>query len=248
MSTARYNDRMARLDSLATRYEPKVRTALIRGCAAAADAVEAGATPPVAAALVKNSFLVAVLQDLYERCGVAEARDEYYHLTTTYPLKGLLPAAVVADWTSRLRRFITTEGATSIRAITETVRKKVRAVLTEAAELGLSVQEAATKLRQEVATFSRQEAVTIVRTELISASNYGSLIGAQATGIRLQKVWLATPGARTRPSHREADGQAVGLQDFFTVGTGRGRYPGDPLLPAGERIRCRCTQIYRPVE
>lgn len=245
MPLQRYTARMARLDALEARYAPRVRAALIRGCEAAADAVAAGASAPVAAALVKNSFLVAALEDLYERCGVAEAKDEYAFLMTR---KAMFDPAVVTSWASRLRRFISTEGATSIRAITETVRKKVRAVLTEAAELGLSVPDAAKRLRQEVATFSKQEAVTIVRTELITASNVGSLLGAQATGLRLQKVWLATPGPRTRPSHRAADGQAVALDGFFTVGQSQGRYPGDPLLPAGERIRCRCTQTYKPLE
>lgn len=248
MPLQRYTAKMARLDALERRYVPKVRGAIIRGCEAAADAVEAGASPLVAAALVKNSFLVAALEDLYERCGLVEAKEEYDYLTTRYPQKALPGTALVASWAGRLRRFISTEGATSIRAISETVRKKVRAVLTEAAELGLSVPHAARMLREEVATFSQQEAVTIVRTELITAANVGSLLGAQATGLRLQKLWLATPGSRTRPSHQAANGQAVALDGFFTVGQSQGRYPGDPLLPAGERIRCRCTQTYKPLE
>lgn len=245
---ARYAARMARMDALEARYEPRVRRALIQGCEAAADAVAAGASPPVAAALFQNRFLVAVLEQLYEQCGGAEAREEYDYLTSTYPQKAQAPPAVATSWLSRLKRFITTEGATSIRSISETMRKKVRGVLVTAAEAGMGVAEAARELRKEVATFSRQEAVTIVRTELISASNFGSLLGAQATGLKLRKFWLSTPGPRTRPAHREADGQTVGLNDSFTVGGFMARYPGDPLLPAAQRIRCRCSQGYKPME
>jgi hypothetical protein len=248
MPLARYNARMTRLDALAARYEPRVRAALIRGCEAAAEAVAVGATPAVAAALVRNAFLVAVLENMYEQCGMAEARDEYDYLTAEYPRKAQAPDEVATGWVARLRRFITTEGATSIRGITETVRKKVRAVLVQAAEAGQGVAEAARTLRAEVATFSRAEAVTIVRTELITASNLGSLMGAEATGLQLDKVWLATPGARTRPTHQAANGQKVGLSQSFTVGGFAARYPGDPLLPAKERVQCRCTQTYRPRE
>lgn len=242
---ARYTARMARLDALALKFEPRVRRALILGCEQAAEAVILGASPEVAAALVKNAPLVAALQDLYETCGLAEAREEYDYLTTTYPEKAQAPPGVKDSWAARLRRFITTEGATSIRAITDTVRKKVRAVLTDAAEAGMGVVEAARELRSQVATFSTQQSVSIVRTELISAANQGSLLGAEATGLKLRKFWLATPGPRTRPTHQAANGQTVGLQDFFTVGGEQARYPGDPLLSAKERVRCRCTIAYK---
>lgn len=244
----RYAERMARLDALEARFLPRMRAALIRSAEAAADSIASGASPAVAAALVKPAFLVAVLEDLYEQGGLAEAQEEYDYLTTAYPRKALPGVALIADWTSRLRRFITTEGATSIRAITEATRSIIRRVLTDAADRGLGVAEAARELRSQVATLSVERSISIVRTELIAASNQGSLLGAQATGLKLQKVWLATPGPRTRPTHREANGQATTMEGWFTVGDARGRYPGDPLLPAGERVRCRCTVTYRPLE
>lgn len=239
---------MARLDALALKFEPRVRRALILGCEAAAEAVAVGASPEVAAALVKNAYLVAALSDMYEACGLAEAQDEYDHLTTTYPRKAQAPADLITSWAGRLRRFISTEGAASIRAITDTVRKKVREVLNVAAEEGLGIAEAARALRREVAAFSGQQAVSIVRTELISASNAGSLMGAESTGLTLEKFWIATPGSRTRPTHAAADGQTVPMRGFFTVGGEPARYPGDPLLSAGERIRCRCSIGYKPAE
>lgn len=241
-----YAARMARLDTLAARFAPRIRVALIRDAEAAAAAVEAGATPEVAAALVSARFLQPALEELYVAAGLPEATLQYDELTSRQ--KALPGVALVADWTTRLRRFISTEGATSIRAISAATRGIIRSVLRTAATDGLSIPDTARALRTKIAALSVERAESIARTELISASSYGSLLGAQATGLRLLQVWLATPGPRTRPTHREAGGQAVPLGSTFTVGGAAARYPGDPLLPAGERVRCRCTVTYRPVE
>lgn len=247
MSLSRYIQRLARLDTLAARYEPRTRVAIIRACETSAEAAAAGASPEVAAGLVRMLFVQDVLSDMIERCGVAEATEEYDYLTRTYQ-KALPGAATVASWAARLRRYISTEAATSLRAISATIRGKVRAVLQQAADEGLGARDAASLLRSEVATFSVKQAEAIVRTELIGASNAASLMGAEATGLRLRKVWLATPGPRTRPTHREAGGQVTSLASSFTVGGFPARYPGDPLLPASERIRCRCSITYEPVD
>ncbi|SDY98152.1 phage minor head protein [Hymenobacter psychrophilus] len=240
-----YAARMARLDALAARYAPRLRVALQRDCEAAVAAAEAGASPAVAAAVAGTRFTRAVLEDLYVASGVAEARLQYDALTTT---KAEAPAGLLDVWTSRLRRFISTEGALSLRGIAAGTRAIVVRVLTQAAEAGQGVAEAARTLRQQVAELSQARAVSICRTELISASNYGSLLGAEATGVKLRKRWIATVGPRTRPTHRAADGQRVPLAGTFTVGGAAARYPGDPLLPASERVRCRCAIGFEPVE
>lgn len=59
----------------------------------------------------------------------------------------------------------------------------------------------------------------------------------------LKKKWVATPGSRTRPSHREANGQVVPIHEPFTVGGHQAQFPLDPNLPARESIRCRCRMV-----
>jgi hypothetical protein len=91
----------------------------------------------------------------------------------------------------------------------------------------------------------------IVRTEVIAASGHGSMVGAQAAadafGIDLEAEWLATVGdGRTRESHLEANGQRVPLGGLFSIGGYPARYPADPMLPAAQRIRCRCAVVYVP--
>lgn len=68
----------------------------------------------------------------------------------------------------------------------------------------------------------------------------------RATARRIQeqglswKKWVAHHDDRTRPAHREADGQTVPATDTFTVGGFRMRYPKDPSAPLHLTINCRC--------
>ncbi len=80
----------------------------------------------------------------------------------------------------------------------------------------------------------------------MAASNYGSQEAAKASDLSLNKVWLATNDGHTRPDHREADGQMVGMDEPFEVGGEQLMYPGDISLGASakEIVYCRCTQYY----
>lgn len=241
-----YHAARARQEALAPKYAKKLRRALQLSVEPSIAMHEAGASPELAAAAVTSKQVIAVLAALYVDCGLAEARITYDSLTPA--VKALAPVALVSQWGARLKNFITGEGAESVRRITETTRKKVKQVLQQAAAAGDGVAVAAKKLRGEVAAFSVARSKRIVRTELVSASNYGSTLGAEATGLRLEKFWIATPGPRTRPEHQAADGQGAPLRDgFFVVGGEPCRYPGDPLLSASMRINCRCAIGYRKI-
>ncbi len=239
-----YHARIARLTALEARYIKQMRRALVVSAERAVAAHLAGASPELAAAMVTSARVIEVLEKLYVTCGDTEARIQYEELTPA--TKALAPPAVISRWGQRLRQFITTEGAAAVRGITETTRRIVRQALTESAAAGDGIAVAARRLRERVATLAPQRAVRIVRTELVAASNVGSLLGAEATGLKLEKFWIATPDGRTRPDHARANGQGAPLQaGFFQVGGYRCRYPGDPLLPASERCNCRCAVGYR---
>jgi len=93
----------------------------------------------------------------------------------------------------------------------------------------------------------RNRAVVVARTESLSAYNGGSYDAFQILedelGEPLEKVWLATMDPRTRDSHFIADGQRAALDGVFSVGGASALFPGDPTLPAAERIQCRCTML-----
>lgn len=239
----------ARRVAYEARFVPRIRAELIRQGDVAAAALEAGSTAELAAAMVKGDGLVGVLSDLYAVCGVSFATTQYDELTQTKALqvKRLPGAELITGWVSRLRRFFTGEGRTRATAMVETTRDIITRTIRDAQADGLSVPDTASLLRQRVATLSQARAVVIARTELVASSNLGSLMGAQATGLKLTMEWLATPGPRTRDTHRRADGQTVPLGSTFTVGGNLLRYPGDPLAPAAEVVNCRCTLTYKPV-
>lgn len=155
-------------------------------------------------------------------------------------------------WLDAVTRFIQQEGGALIALIDETTLSIVRAVIEEGVREGLSVQDMAVLLLEQWPDIADYRAERIVRTEVIRASNFGALEAARQTAeelqIELQKVWLATPDARTRDSHAAADGQTVGLEEDFVVGGHPASYPGDSRLPPEESIQCRCALAIEPVD
>lgn len=90
-------------------------------------------------------------------------------------------------------------------------------------------------------------ATVVARTEAIGALNAGRADAFTAVAEEMdepmEKVWIATTDSRTRPSHREADGQRVPVAGTFTVGGFSLAFPGDPSGPPQEVIQCRCTTL-----
>lgn len=87
----------------------------------------------------------------------------------------------------------------------------------------------------------------IARTETNTSVNAGTLEAAKAEASlwdeELQKAWIATTDPRTRDSHFRADGQRRALGEKFQIGEHEADFPGDPSLPAGECINCRCSLL-----
>lgn len=108
---------------------------------------------------------------------------------------------------------------------------------------GESIPQLAARVRGSASTTAKT-ATLVARSAVVSASNAGSIDMARATGLPMEKEWLATPDARTRPTHRAADGQRVPLSEPFTVGGYSADHPGVYTLPPAERYNCRCTQAY----
>jgi hypothetical protein len=99
----------------------------------------------------------------------------------------------------------------------------------------------------DVATW-KNRARTVARTEVVGAYNGGlhdafSMIVAEDPETAWAKRWLATEDQRTRPDHREADGQTVPFGQPFTVGGFLMMHPHDPDAPAKETINCRCVEL-----
>lgn len=130
--------------------------------------------------------------------------------------------------------------------------------IAEGAGLGESIPKLAERVDRLLTDHSLDQwpnrAVVVARTETIGALNAGRTDAFTAVTEVLddrefEHMWLATADTRTRPTHREADGQRVPLGTPFTVGGHQLARPGDPTAPGSEVIQCRCTTLLlRPGE
>jgi HK97 family phage portal protein len=82
----------------------------------------------------------------------------------------------------------------------------------------------------------------IARTETMRASNAGAQALYKKWGVR-KKEWLTSLDGRERPSHHDANGQVVAIDEPFIVGGSQMMQPGDQNAPIGEVANCRCTVL-----
>jgi len=187
----------------------------------------------------------AVLQTVYSRVGsdfMTEAFEEVKGIRN-YTIK----STVDDYWEQSMVFYIEKNRYPLITSVANTYKGVLNRVLQEGVSQGLGASELAKLVTQAVPGLSRNRALVISRTEVINASNMGANYGAQATGLPLQKEWIATMDSRTRTDHVEADAMTVGMEEPFVLADGsRLLWPGDNSFgaPADQTIQCRCTQGY----
>lgn len=98
----------------------------------------------------------------------------------------------------------------------------------------------------------KHRAETIARTEALSAVHQGvdeAFSQAIDSGVIDQDdligTWHSARDNRVRDSHLTLNGQKRKRGQTWAVAGGELRYPGDPLAPAGERIKCRCVVTWQ---
>lgn len=123
-----------------------------------------------------------------------------------------------------------------------------RNAIAEGLKAGESIPDIATRIRY-AAGITEPRARVIARTEshgarnTVNAATIRRAASAFAQPNAFTRRWQAAEDARTRPTHVEADGQTVALNEPFTVGLASLDFPGDPAGPPEEVINCRCTTI-----
>lgn len=131
-------------------------------------------------------------------------------------------------------------GREAAEQVQERMTGDISEALAEAYEDGMGIPEMAQMLQDEVfPDMQGYEAERVARTESISAANRGRQSGFEDADVPYQR-WMARDDSQTRHSHNEADNQVVEVGEQFEVGGHSARFPGDPSLPPGERINCRC--------
>lgn len=91
-------------------------------------------------------------------------------------------------------------------------------------------------------------AETIARTEAMSALGAAqdealrqAVESGSVQAFQIRRVWRSASDLRVRHTHRDLNGDSVGLDETFMSPSGATlRYPGDPSAPTSERVNCRC--------
>lgn len=125
-----------------------------------------------------------------------------------------------------------------IQNVTETTRRQIVNAVDAGYREGATLPEVASSVRAIIPRLAQWRADMIARTETHGAANYGSQEAAGALGLPLRKEWLAAHDERTRPSHADADGDKIGMDERFQVGESYLEYPGDPAGDPEEVINC----------
>ena len=125
-------------------------------------------------------------------------------------------------------------------------KRQISACVTSSILQGNSVKGMADDLQTKIPTMNRDSAIRTARTAVTNAQNAGrmdSYVAATKMGIEMEREWVSTLDARTRPEHAEADGQVVGVDEPFIVGGEKLMFPGDRSGSGWNIYNCRCTQI-----
>jgi hypothetical protein len=188
--------------------------------------------------------IVEAFNEVYVRVGQAFAKEQADEFKSThgYRVKEAPAVSVQRDY---IEAWVARECGQRIVGITSTTQRLMQSIVKRGVAEGLGVDRTQALIRTEFTAMSRMRAERIARTEIVSASNMGSQLAAESTGLTLVKEWLATRDDRTRDDHAEADGQTVGLNDYFVVGGEQMMQPGDPSASGAQTINCRCVAVYR---
>ena len=85
----------------------------------------------------------------------------------------------------------------------------------------------------------------IARTEghrIQQEATYNLQIRAVQKGAKIFKQWDSTLDRKTRPTHRELDGQTIGVTEYYKNSNGKALYPGGFGDPK-EDCNCRCCLV-----
>lgn len=139
-------------------------------------------------------------------------------------------------------------------AISADLRTPVANAIAQAWAEGRSVVQTVRMIEAAVNGIAPARATMLARTDLISLSNgaNANVVGILNDAAREagedppinSKTWLSSQDGRVRPTHQDADGQTVPVDQPYNVGGYDIAYPGDPDGPDEEVINCRCTELY----
>jgi uncharacterized protein with gpF-like domain len=205
-----------------------------------------GITKEMADMLVTKAPMETAYKTVYVRVGMQAAANTLRFVNSVASKKSL-PGFFSEQWRKLMEAFYNDQSASRVSDVTETTREKIRQVLADSQDLPISQQ--ATYITDTLGAndFNRNRALMIARTESTTAANFGALQGGLSSDYETRKQWLAVLDNNTRIDHADANGQTVGMDDTFEVGSSLMQYPGDMSAPANQVCNCRCNLVIVPM-
>ena len=165
---------------------------------------------------------------------------------------GMFNAEAVAK---EIDRTVESQIGQLVKGINDTSKKDIGKIVSTGIEKGQDMKQIAKEIdKLYLEEYIPKRSMTIARTETIKSSNMGSFLGANASPVKLDKVWLSTKDSRTRSApesnfdHVHPNNQVRDMDAPFDVSNEKLMYPCDSSLgaKAGNVINCRCTMFYKP--
>jgi hypothetical protein len=202
--------------------------------------------------LVQQKPLYSGLEKIYTKVGVSAATFSYDWIRNSVPKnkKDFIIDFFNAAWYEEMVNFFRLVGGTTVQGIDDTTRNIINNLLSNILGQNLSRRDQA-KLFQETLNdpaYNRARSLVIARTESTKTANFGINMGAESSDYEVQKFWINTRDARTRPSHLAMTKDRIALNQPFMVGDVRMMYPGEVGAPAAEVVNCRCVMATEAVK
>lgn len=132
--------------------------------------------------------------------------------------------------------------AAAFEASQSTMRRlvgDVRAVLADAMQQGLGIDDAASNLRTAFEGMRNHELVRVARTEIQGFQNLGAYETERELGIQYHR-WITAGDERVRETHIDVEDEIVAVGTRFSNGL---LHPLDRSGPIEEWVNCRCRAI-----
>lgn len=216
--------------------------------------------------LVQRSVIETAITEFYLYVGKAHKKWADEDLKSRLPKKkerGMPPVNIAVDpadagfgagffnprWLQRLKRIVYgMEAAKRVTQITNTLKKKLRAVLGRAVKEEVRPSVMAKRIVSEMGgKFSEARSKLIARTETTFIASVAAKQAAVESGLKLKKIWIDTRDSRVRDSHW-INQDPIDFDEKFKVGDALMEYPGDPAGGAEECCNCRCCHAYIPAD
>lgn len=141
--------------------------------------------------------------------------------------------------------FVREFGAKKVTQIASTTMDDINYVISESMDEGLTEAQITDIIRVAAPIKSAARAQSIARTETGAAASFSAQATASEAGVDMMRQWVTNLDEDTRQTHRDANGQKVGMFEPFTVGGVKLMYPCDPNANAPhETINCRCAVVF----